>query len=133
MSKPNLSNAFIFSSLFVLFILFLQESNPWWQVVLSKQLYVESVQISYATDCCQRDVATLDVTVSTGQTSSDSSCTAFLPYGRYLSNKMHCSPAARGRYVTVRLMGHNITLVLCNVVVRALGMQHTLIELQRNK
>ena len=38
--------------------------------------------------------------------------------------KFLCSPPARGSYVTVTLIGYNVRLVLCQVVVKTIGKLH---------
>ncbi|KAJ7380781.1 Peptidase inhibitor 16 [Desmophyllum pertusum] len=98
-----------------------KESKPWWQVTLEKPLYVETVQIFNKIDCCPRDNGMINVTVSTSQTGLDSTCTESMAYGRKAQdNKVHCSPPARGSYVTVTLIGDNVTLVICQVVMRTI-------------
>ena len=89
-------------------------------MTLEKPLYVESVEIIDKIDCCPRDIGMIKVTVSTNKT-GDSSCAKSMKYGSTLTYKVHCSPPARGRYVTVTLTGDNVTLVLCYVLVRTLG------------
>ncbi|XP_078361216.1 uncharacterized protein LOC144645495 [Oculina patagonica] len=98
----------------------LKESNPWWQVTLKKPLYVTSVEIIDKIDCCPRDSGMINITVSTSQTGLDSTCTGSLQYGKAQDYKVHCSPPARGTYVTVMLTGDNVTLVLCHVVLRTI-------------
>ena len=110
-----------FISFFSMF--FIQESNPWWRVTLEKPLYVESVEITDKIDCCPRDIGMIKVAVSTNQT-GDPSCTKSLKYGNTQKYKVHCSPPALGRYVTVTLTGDNVTLVLCYVLVRTFGKLH---------
>ena len=45
-----------------------------------------------------------------------------MEYGGKTQNyKFLCSPPARGSYVTVTLIGDNVTLVLCHVVVKTIG------------
>ncbi|XP_022807966.1 uncharacterized protein LOC111344968 [Stylophora pistillata] len=95
-----------------------KESSPWWTVTLEKPLYVESVEITENHDCCQRDNGILSVGVSTDETSLHPSCTKFVSYGKSWDYKVRCSPPARGRYVTFKLIGSNVTLVLCQVVIR---------------
>ncbi|XP_078355423.1 pentraxin fusion protein-like, partial [Oculina patagonica] len=97
-----------------------KETNPWWQVTLGKQLYVESVEINDKIDCCPRDIGRINITVSTSQTGLDPTCTGSLQYGKTQGYKVQCSPPARGSYVTVTLIGDNVTLVLCHVVVRTI-------------
>ena len=99
---------------------FLQESNPWWQVTLVKPLHVESVEITENIDCCPRDKGILNINVSTDETSLPS-CTKSVSYGKSWDYKVRCSPPARGRYVTLKLIGNNVTLVLCQVVIRTIG------------
>ena len=41
--------------------------------------------------------------------------------GKTQDYKFLCSPPARGSYVTVTLIGNNVTLVLCQVVVKTIG------------
>ncbi len=72
-------------------------------------------------DCCSRDSGIINVTVSTRQTGSGPTCTGSLQYGKAQDYKVHCSPPARGTYVKVTLPGDNVTLVLCQVVVRTIG------------
>ena len=84
-------------------------------------MYVESVEITDKIDCCPRDKGMINVTVSTSQNSSDPTCSQSVQYGTSLTHKVHCSPPARGRYVTVTLIGDNTTLGLCHVVVRTIG------------
>ena len=61
------------------------------------------------------------MTVSTSQTGLDSTCTGSTDYGKSFQYVVHCSPPARGHYVTITLTGKNVTLVLCQVVVRTIG------------
>ena len=113
----------VFLSLFLIFfscLRFLQESNPWWQVTLVKPLHVESVEITENIDCCPRDKGILNINVSTDETSLPS-CTKSVSYGKSWDYKVRCSPPARGRYVTLKLIGNNVTLVLCQVVIRTIG------------
>ena len=84
-------------------------------------MYVESVEITDKIDCCPHDKGMINVTVSTSKTSSDPTCSQSVQHGTALTQKVHCSPPARGRYVTVTLIGDNITLILCQVVVRSIG------------
>jgi len=96
--------------------------NPWWQVTLEKTLYVESVEITDKIDCCPRDIGMINVTVSTSPAGLDSTCAESMEYGGNTQHyKFLCSPPARGRYVTVTLTGDNVTLVLCQVVVKTIG------------
>ena len=113
----------VFLSLFLIFfscLRFLQESNPWWQVTLVKPLHVESVEITENIDCCPRDKGILNINVSTDETSLPS-CTKSVSYGKSWDYKVRCSPPAQGRYVTLKLIGNNVTLVLCQVVIRTIG------------
>ena len=113
----------VFLSLFLIFfscLRFLQESNPWWQVTLVKPLHVESVEITENIDCCPRDKGILNINLSTDETSLPS-CTKSVSYGKSWDYKVRCSPPARGRYVTLKLIGNNVTLVLCQVVIRTIG------------
>ena len=105
------------------FLVLIKVGNPWWQVTLEKTLYVESVEITDKIDCCPRDIGMIKVAVSTNQT-GDPSCTKSLKYGNTQKYKVHCSPPALGRYVTVTLTGDNVTLVLCYVLVRTFGKLH---------
>ena len=63
----------------------------------------------------------INVSISTSKTGSNPTCTESIQYGILVIHKVHCSPPARGRYVTVTLIGNNVTLVLCQVVVRTIG------------
>ena len=108
-------------SVFLVYFFF-KESNPWWQVTLEKLLYVESVEITDKTDCCPRDKGTINITVSSNnQTGLDSPCSRSMQYGNNLFYKFQCSPPRRGKFVTVTLIGKNVTLVFCHVVVRTIG------------
>ena len=106
---------------------FLQESNPWWQVTLVKPLHVESVEITENIDCCPRDKGILNINVSTDETSLPS-CTKSVSYGKSWDYKVRCSPPARGLYVTLKLIGNNVTLVLCQVVIRTIGKFRLLLQ-----
>jgi len=98
-----------------------KEWNPWWQVTLEKTLYVESVEITDNIDCCPRDNGMINVTVSTSPAGLDPTCAESMEYGGNTQDyKFVCSPPARGRYVTVTLTGDNVTLVLCQVVVKTI-------------
>ncbi|XP_022810271.1 uncharacterized protein LOC111347272, partial [Stylophora pistillata] len=97
-----------------------KESSPWWKVTLEKPLYVESVEITENHDCCPRDNGILSVGVSTDETSLHQSCTESVSYGKSWDYKVRCSPPARGRYVTFKLIGSNVTLVLCQVAIRTI-------------
>ncbi|PFX12464.1 Neuropilin-1 [Stylophora pistillata] len=99
---------------------FEKESSPWWKVTLEKPLYVESVEITENHDCCPRDNGILSVGVSTDETSLHQSCTESVSYGKSWDYKVRCSPPARGRYVTFKLIGSNVTLVLCQVAIRTI-------------
>ena len=105
----------------------MKEWNPWWQVTLEKTLYVESVEITDKIDCCPRDNGIINVTVSTSPTGADPTCAESMEYdGNTYDYKFHCSPPARGSYVTVTLTGDKLTLVLCKVVVKTIGELHEL-------
>lgn len=86
-----------------------------------KPVYVESVEITDKIDCCPRDKGTINITVSSNQTGLDPACTRSMQYGNNLIYKFQCSPPARGKFVTVTLIGINVTLVFCHVVVRTIG------------
>ena len=109
-------------SIFNVFFLH-KESNPWWQVTLEKTLYVASVEIIDTMDCCPRDIGMITVTVSTSPTGLDPTCTQSMEYGRKTQDyKFICSPQlARGSYVIVTLIGDEVTLVLCQVVIKTIG------------
>ena len=93
-------------------------------MTLEKLLYVESVEITDKVDCCPRDRGVINVIVSTSETDLDSTCTGSADYGKSLEFKVHCSPPARGRYLTIKLIEKNVTLVLCQVVVNTIGESH---------
>ena len=64
----------------------------------------------------------ITVTVSTSPDGLDPTCAKSMEYGRNTQiYRFHCSPPARGSYVTVTLTGDNVTLVLCQVFVKAIG------------
>ena len=64
----------------------------------------------------------IKVTVSTSTNGLDATCTKSMEYdGKTQDYKFLCSPPALGSYMTVTLMGNNVTLVLCQVVVKAIG------------
>ena len=64
----------------------------------------------------------IKVTVSTSSSSLDPTCTESLAYGgKDKEYKFLCSPPVRGCYVRVTLIGNNVTLVLCQVVVKTIG------------
>jgi len=64
----------------------------------------------------------IKITVSTSSTGLDPTCTESMEYGGKTQDyKFLCSPPARGSYVTVTLIGDNVTLVLCHVVVKSIG------------
>ena len=101
--------------------------NPWWQVTLEKTTYVESVVINDKIDCCPRDIGMINVTVSTSPASLDPTCSESMEYGGDTQGyRFHCSPPARGSYVTVTLTGDSVTLVLCQVFVKTIGELHEL-------
>ena len=67
----------------------------------------------------------INITVSASPTGLDPTCTESMEYGgETQDNKIPCSPPARGSYVTVTLIGDNVTLVLCQVVVKTIGELH---------
>ena len=67
----------------------------------------------------------INITVSASPTGLDPTCTESMEYGgETQDNKILCSPPARGSYVTVTLIGDNVTLVLCQVVVKTIGELH---------
>ena len=69
----------------------------------------------------------INITVSTDPTGLDPTCAESMEYGRNTQNyKFHCSPPARGSYVTVTLTGNNVMLVLCKVFVKTIGELHEL-------
>ena len=69
----------------------------------------------------------INVTVSTSPTGVDLTCAESMEYGGHTYDyKFHCSPPARGSYVTVTLIGDKVTLVLCQVVVKTIGELHEL-------
>ena len=76
-------------------------------------------------DCYPRDIGMINITVSASPTGLDPTCTESMEYGgETQDNKILCSPPARGSYVTVTLIGDNVTLVLCQVVVKTIGKLH---------
>ena len=102
--------------------IFIKESNPWWKVALKKTLYVVSVEIIDKVDCCPRDIGKINITVSTSPTGLDPTCTQSMEYdGKTQNNKFFCSPPARGSYVTLTLIGDNVTLVLCHLEIKTIG------------
>ena len=69
----------------------------------------------------------INVTVSTSPAGLDPTCAESMEYGGDTQGyRFHCSPPARGSYVTVTLTGDNVTLVLCQVFVKAIGELHKL-------
>ena len=69
----------------------------------------------------------INVTVSTSPAGLDSTCAESMEYGGDTQGyRFHCSPPARGSYVTVTLTGDNVTLVLCQVFVKTIGKLHKL-------
>ena len=67
----------------------------------------------------------INVTVSTNPVGLDRTCTESMEYGgKTKYYKLLCSPPARGSYVTVTMIGDNVTLVLCQVVVKTFGKLH---------
>lgn len=82
------------------------------------------MEITDKIDCCTRDTGILNVTVSTSQTGLDRTRTGSLQYGKSQNYKVQYSPPARGSYVTIKLIGNNVTLVLCQVVIRTIGKLH---------
>ena len=67
----------------------------------------------------------INVTVSTNPTGLDPTCTESMEHGGKTQDyRFVCSPPARGSYVTVTLIGDNVTLVLCQVVVKTIGKLH---------
>ena len=67
----------------------------------------------------------INVTVSTSPLGLDPTCTESMEYSDKTEDyKFLCSPPARGSYVTVTLTGDNVTLVLCQVVVKTIGKLH---------
>ena len=71
----------------------------------------------------------IKITVSTSPTGLDPACTDSMEYGGKTQDyKFICSPPARGCYVTVTLIGDNVTLVLCQVVVKTIGELHAVIS-----
>jgi len=68
----------------------------------------------------------IKITVSsTSPTGLDPTCTESMEYGGKTQDyKFLCSPAARGSSVTVTLIGDDVTLVLCQVVVKTFGELH---------
>ena len=67
----------------------------------------------------------INVAVSTSPVVLDPTCTESMEYdGKTEDYKFLCSPPARGSYVTVTLTGDNVTLVICQVVVKTIGKLH---------
>ena len=67
----------------------------------------------------------IKVTVSMSSTRLDPTCAESMKYGGITRNyKFLCSPPVRGSYVRVTLIGDNVTLVLCQVVVKTIGELH---------
>ena len=88
-------------------------------------MYVESVEITNKVDCCPRDIGMINVTVSTSPAGLDPTCSESMEYGGNTQDyKFICSPPARGSFVTMTLIGDNVTLVLCHVLVRTIGKLH---------
>ena len=76
-------------------------------------------------DCCPREILKINVAVSTSPVGLDPTCTESMEYdGKTEDYKFLCSPPARGSYVTVTLIGDNVTLVICQVVVKTIGKLH---------
>ena len=63
----------------------------------------------------------ISITVSANESDFDTTCVVSTEYGKALKYKLQCSPPALGTYVRFTLIGENVTLVLCHVVVRTLG------------
>ena len=63
----------------------------------------------------------ISITVSANESGFDATCVVSTEYGKALKYKLQCSPPALGTYVRFTLIGENVTLVLCHVVVRTLG------------
>ena len=64
----------------------------------------------------------INIIVSTSPTGLDPTCTESMEYGGKTQDyKFFCSPPARGSFVIVTLIGDNVTLVLCQVVVKTIG------------
>ena len=64
----------------------------------------------------------IKVTVTTSPNGLDPTCTESMEYdGKTQDYKFLCSPPARGGYMAVTLEGNNVTLVLCQVVVKTIG------------
>ena len=64
----------------------------------------------------------INITVSTSPTGLDPTCSESMEYGGETQDyKFLFSPPARGSYVRVTLIGYNVTLVLCQVVVETIG------------
>ena len=85
-------------------------------------MFVVSVEINDKIDCCPRDIGMMNVTVSNSPAGLDPTCAESMEYGGDTQGyRFHCSPPARGSYVTVTLTGDNVTLVLCQVFVKTIG------------
>ena len=94
-------------------------------MTFEKPLYVDSVEITDKIDCCPRDIGIINVTISTSPAGLDPTCAESMEYGGDTQGyRFHCSPPARGSYVTVTLTGDNVTLVLCQVFVKTIGELH---------
>ena len=64
----------------------------------------------------------INVTISTSPAGLDPTCSESMEYGGKTEDyKFLFSPPARGSYVTVMLIGDNVTLVLCQGVVKTIG------------
>ena len=63
----------------------------------------------------------ISITVSANESHFDTTCVVSTEYGKALKYKLQCSPPALGSYVRFTLIGENVTLVLCHVVIRTLG------------
>ena len=63
----------------------------------------------------------ISITVSANESDFHTTCVVSTEYGKAFKYKLQCSPPALGTYVRFTLIGENVTLVLCHVVIRTLG------------
>lgn len=118
---------FVFFDVFLIVLLcfvFMQATNPWFQVDLTKAYYIHTVHVFLGTDCCPK--AGLNITVKSTKNPSPSSHSCNEPnhFPRNDFRVFRCSPPVIGRHVTVRVTGEDVTLVLCEVAVYAFGKLH---------
>ncbi|CAH3132158.1 unnamed protein product, partial [Porites lobata] len=119
-SDPTEQASFAVDGFFDTCVIFHAASDPWFQLDLSQDYRIHTVQVFLGSDCCQN--IQLNITVGSSNNllspSHFCSCTP-TNFPRRDFRVFSCSPPATGRHLKVTATGENVTLILCEIVVQA--------------